>query len=90
MDTSAPNGRLVSNILASIAEFEREIMLARQHEGIARAESEGKYKGRAPTARAKSDEVLRLLEGGVRATDVAKQLGIGRRSGYRILDAAKA
>ena len=50
----------------------------------------GKYKGRAPTARAKSDEVLRLLGSGVRATDVAKQLGIGRRSVYRIVEAAKA
>jgi DNA invertase Pin-like site-specific DNA recombinase len=52
--------------------------------------SEGKYKGRALTARAKSDEVLRLLQSGVRPTDVAKQLGIGRRSVYRIVDGAKA
>ncbi len=54
------------------------------------AKSEGKYKGRAPTARAKSGEVLSLLRSGVRATDVAKQLGIGRRSVYRIIEATKA
>ena len=89
IDTSTPTGRLVFNVVASIAQFEREIMLSRQREGIAKAKMDGKYKGRAPTARAKSGEVLRLLESGVRATDVAKQLGIGRRSVYRILGQAK-
>lgn len=89
MDTATPNGRLMFNVIASIAQFEREVMLARQREGIAKAKSEGKYKGRAPTARAKSEDVLRLLKSGVRATDVAKQLGIGRRSVYRIVEAAK-
>jgi len=89
IDTSTPTGRLVFNVIASIAQFEREIMLARQREGIAKAKSEGKYRGRAPTARAKSAEVLQLLKSGARATDVAKQLGIGRRSVYRIMEAAK-
>ena len=77
------------NVIASIAQFEREVMLSRQREGIARAKSEGKYKGRAPTARAKANEVLRLLKEGVRASDVAKRLGIGRRSVYRILGDAQ-
>ncbi len=89
MDTSTPNGRLMFNVIAAIAQFEREVMLSRQREGIAKAKSEGKYKGRAPTARAKSGEVLSLLQSGIRATDVAKQLGIGRRSVYRIIEAAK-
>ena len=90
MDTGTPNGRLMFNVIAAIAQFEREVMLARQREGIAKAKGEGKYKGRAPTARAKSGEVLSLLQSGVRATDVAKQLGIGRRSVYRIIEAAQA
>jgi DNA invertase Pin-like site-specific DNA recombinase len=80
MDTNSPAGRLVFNVLASIAQFEREIMLTRQREGIAKAKGEGKYKGRKPTARAKSKEVLELLDKGVGATEVAKRLGIGRRS----------
>jgi DNA invertase Pin-like site-specific DNA recombinase len=90
MDTGTPNGRLMFNVIAAIAQFEREVMLTRQREGIAKAKGEGKYKGRAPTARAKSGEVLSLLQSGARATDVAKQLGIGRRSVYRIIEAAKA
>ncbi len=48
------------NVIAAIAQFEREVMLARQREGIAKAKSKGKYKGRAPTAQAKSGEVLSL------------------------------
>jgi DNA invertase Pin-like site-specific DNA recombinase len=35
-------------------------MLERQREGVAKAKAEGKYKGRAPTARAKAVEVRRL------------------------------
>lgn len=90
MDTSSPSGRLIFNVIASIAQFEREVMLTRQREGIARAKGEGKYKGRKPTARAKADEVFCLLDDGVSATNVAKQLGIGRRSVYRILEDVRA
>src|SRR5262245_13316958 len=55
MDTGTPTGKLILNVLTAIAEFEREIMLERQREGIAKAKSEGKFKGRKPTARAKTD-----------------------------------
>ena len=48
------------NMLGSIAQFERELMLERQREGIAKAKAEGKYKGRKPAARAKGSEVKRL------------------------------
>ncbi len=77
-------------MVGAIAQFEREIMLERQREGIAKAKAEGKYKGRAPTAKAKSDEVLALLKGGMGATEVSRELGIGRASVYRILEAATA
>ena len=46
-----------------------------------------KYKGRAPTARVKAPEVKRLREAGVGASEIARKLGIGRASVYRILDA---
>ncbi len=88
LDTSTPMGRLVFNMVGAIAQFEREIMLERQREGIARAKAAGKYKGRAPTAMAKADEALTLLKSGMGATKVAKQLGIGRASVYRIIDSA--
>ena len=88
IDTSTPTGKLMLTILGGVAEFEREIMLERQREGIAKAKAEGKYKGRAPTARAKTDEVLKLHREGIGGTEIARRLGIGRASVYRILEGA--
>lgn len=85
LDTATPTGKLMLNLLGSIAEFERELMLERQREGIAKAKAEGKYKGRAPTARAKAEDVLRLKAGGMTADAIATKLGIGRASVFRIL-----
>lgn len=87
LDTGSASGRLTLNLFASIAQFEREIMLERQREGIAKAKAEGKYKGRKPTARAKSEAVLAMHREGVRPADIARQTGIGRASVYRILEA---
>jgi DNA invertase Pin-like site-specific DNA recombinase len=86
VSASGNSGRLQLQILGAVAEFEREIMLERQREGIASAKSLGKYKGRAPTAKRKSREVLALRSQGIGATDIAEQLGIGRSSVYRIFD----
>lgn len=88
LDTSTPTGTLMLNLLGSIAEFERALMLERQREGIAKAKGEGKYKGRKPTARAKAGEVKALAAKGIGATEIAKTLGIGRASVYRVLGAA--
>jgi DNA invertase Pin-like site-specific DNA recombinase len=85
LDTNTAQGRLMLNVVGSIAQFEREIMLERQREGIAKAKADGKYKGRKPTARAKAKDVKQLQASGMGATDIAKELGIGRASVYRIL-----
>ena len=88
IDTSTPTGRLMFNMLGSIVQFERELMLERQREGVAKAKVEGKYKGRAPTARAKASEVRRLHNERVGPTEIAKRLQISRASVYRVLDAS--
>jgi DNA invertase Pin-like site-specific DNA recombinase len=85
IDTSTPTGRLMFNMLGAIAQFERELMLERQREGVAKAKLEGKYKGRAPTARAKAGTVKQLR--GVGPSEIARRLGIGRASVYRVLGA---
>lgn len=85
LDTTTPTGKLMLNLLGSVAEFEREIMLERQREGIAKAKAAGKYKGRAPTARARADDVLSLKSAGVGPAEISRQLGLSRASVYRIL-----
>jgi DNA invertase Pin-like site-specific DNA recombinase len=84
LDTTTPTGKLMLQVLGAVAEFERAMMLERQREGIAKAKADGKYKGRKPTAQAKSAEVEALLQVGVSPTEVARRLGIGRSSVYRI------
>lgn len=85
LDTSTPTGKLMLNLLGSIAEFERELMLERQREGIAKAKAEGKYTGRQPTARRKADDVMRMKAEGKSASDIVKTLGISRASVFRII-----
>lgn len=84
LDTTTATGKLMLNVLGSVAEFERSMMLERQREGIAKAKADGKYKGRAPTARAKTDDVRTLLSEGVGVVEVAATLGISRSSVWRI------
>jgi DNA invertase Pin-like site-specific DNA recombinase len=88
IDTSAPTGRLILTVLGGISQFEREIMLERQREGIARAKAAGKYRGRKPTALQKARDVLALKHEGLGATEIARAVGIGRASVYRILKAS--
>ena len=85
IDTATPTGKLILTVLGGIAEFEREIMLERQREGIAKAKADGKYKGRKPTARVLGPEVHKLHLAGIGASEIAKKVGIGRASVYRIL-----
>jgi len=85
IDTSSPTGKLILNVMASVAAFEREMMLERQREGIAKAKAEGKYVGRQPTARAKTDMVKAAIEQNIPKAQIAKDLGISRASLYRIL-----
>jgi DNA invertase Pin-like site-specific DNA recombinase len=67
LDTSTASGRLMLNVLGSVAQFEREVMLAK-------AKGEGKYKGRKPTTRDKADAISRLAAEGLTREAIAAQL----------------
>jgi len=86
LDTSTPTGKLMLNVLGSVAQFEREMMLERQREGIAKAKAEGRYRGRKNTAIVPGNfiTVADRLGRGESATKVAADLGISRSSLYRI------
>ncbi len=88
LDTKSASGRLLITVLAAVSEAERTMMLERQRVGIAKAKQEGRYKGRAPTARCKSPHVRELRSSGLCPTEIAARLGMSRSSVYRILSEA--
>jgi DNA invertase Pin-like site-specific DNA recombinase len=88
IDTTNATGKLLLQVVGAIGEFERSMMLERQRKGIAKAKAEGRYKGRAPTARAKADEIKRMAAEGLTRKEIAKQAGVGVPSVYRVLAAA--
>ena len=90
VDTKSPTGRMLLTMFAAVAEFERAIMLERQRAGIAKAKAEGRYRGRAPTARRQTSRVAELRATGKGASAIAVEVGISRASVYRIISEARA
>ena len=82
LDTRNPTSKLMLTILAGVATWEREIMLERQREGIAKAKAAGKYKGRPISIDAAQ---IRQLRAELGPAAIAKRLGIARSSVYRVL-----
>jgi DNA invertase Pin-like site-specific DNA recombinase len=85
MDTRTPTGKLMLTVLGGVAQFEREMMLERQLEGIAKAQAAGKYRGRKPIQTDRRAEVLRLAAAGMAKARIAQELKIGEATVYRIL-----
>jgi DNA invertase Pin-like site-specific DNA recombinase len=87
MDTSTSTGKLLLGMLAVIAEFETDLRRERQRDGIEKAKRERPevYRGRRPTV---DQEAIRKLHAeGVGKTAIAKQLGYGRMTVWRALNA---
>ena len=77
---------LLLTILSGFAQFERNIILERQREGIAIAKAKGKYKG---AKRKLTDEQLDALkvdfDEGIAKTEIAKKYGITRSYVYQLV-----
>jgi DNA invertase Pin-like site-specific DNA recombinase len=85
VDTTTATGKLILNMMVSVAQCEREMMKERQVEGIKRAKADGKYKGRVPKAMNQADKVKALVEAGVTRVQIMEQLGMSKASYYRCL-----
>lgn len=86
IDTSTAAGKAFLDMLGVFAEFETNLRKERQLEGIAAAKAKGVYKGRPATIDGAA--VAKLKAEGLGATEIAKRLGIGRASIYRVLGEA--
>lgn len=74
-------------LLGSVAQMERDLIKERQAEGIAAAKAKGKRLGRPATSVTKA-QVVELKSMGLGATEISKQLEIGRATVYKILKSA--
>ncbi|MEK3790118.1 recombinase family protein [Paenibacillus sp. FSL K6-1230] len=86
------HSQFVLQLLGALAEYERELLLERQREGIEIAKKQGKYKGRAIQYHAKArgrhkllyDTVVEQLQQRQSITQIAKRTGLSRTTIYRI------
>jgi DNA invertase Pin-like site-specific DNA recombinase len=84
VDTGSAAGKAFLDMLGVFAEFETNLRRERQLEGIRAAKARGVYKGRKPSI--DPAEVRRLREAeGLGPSAIARRLGIGRTSVYRVL-----
>lgn len=85
LDFTTPSGRAMAGLLAVFAEFERDLIRERVKAGIAQARVNGKPHGRPATARAKAGQVQALSAEGHSQGEIARRLGMHRRSVSRQL-----
>jgi DNA invertase Pin-like site-specific DNA recombinase len=86
--TIVATGRSMLAVIGAVGQAEREAMLKRVARGDREGQTGGRYKGRVPTVQRQTAEVARLKEAGVRPSEIASRLGIGRASVYRVLGAS--
>ena len=84
IDTKTSAGKCFLDMLGVFGEFETNLRKERQMEGILKAKEKGVYKGRKPSVDV--HKVKELRDGGLGASAIAKELGIGRASVYRALE----
>ncbi len=87
LDTSRPADKVVVHVMASLAEWERELLVERTREGVAHARAQGRVAGPKPKL---SDEQARqarqLIDSGESVASVARSFGVSRQTLYRALD----
>jgi DNA invertase Pin-like site-specific DNA recombinase len=94
IDTTTPQGRLVFHLLASIDEFQRELIVEGTNEGLAAARARGRTGGRKAKLGRRQIELVRLMyaetdETGKRrhtVADIAYEVGVSRQTVYRALE----
>lgn len=83
ISTEGTMGKMVVTILSAVAQAERQRILERTNEGRIEAKAKGVKLGRKQTV--DRDKIQALREEGLGATDIARQMKIGRSTVYKIL-----
>jgi DNA invertase Pin-like site-specific DNA recombinase len=90
IDTTTATGKLIFNIFASLAEFERDMLSERTKAGLKAAKARGRSGGRPNKRNDKAKAVESLYQSGFRINEIVKQTELSRATIYRILNIPKA
>lgn len=86
IDTTTANGELIFHLFASMAQFERSLIVERTQAGLLAAKKRGARLGRPPALKtAQIKHARKLIESGERPTAVASSLGVNRSTLYRAM-----
>lgn len=86
IDTTSPTGRLLYTILASLAAFERDILVERTSEGLKAARARGRVGGRPKTDAKAMQKALALYQTKeYSVTDITDLTGVSKSALYRAL-----
>ncbi len=89
IDTSTPHGRLILQIFAVLAEYERALITERINAGIAAARARGRKGGRRPKLSLEQQQLAAdMAHGGIPITTIATTLGCSRHTVYKALKPA--
>lgn len=84
VDTSTPTGKMVFTVLGAVAELERSLICERVRAGLRNAKAKGKRLGR-PSKNLDAKTILALKAKGLSLRAIAKQLGVGVGTVYRVV-----
>jgi DNA invertase Pin-like site-specific DNA recombinase len=93
IDLSTPAGRMIANVLASIAQFETEVRAERVRAGQQAAKAEGKVWGGSVKGRRLyvNDEqvqtITRMIGEGAKVAAIARATGLSRQTVYQYIPA---
>ena len=86
LDTSRPADKVVLNVMASLAEWERDLLIQRTREGVVQARAQGRVAGPKPKLSDEQAQVAKeLIDGGKTISAVARTFGVSRPTIYRVL-----
>ena len=86
IDTSTTSGKLTFHLFASLAEFERELILERTQAGLSSARARGRLGGRPEKLTDSEKQMIRQLmsDRHSSATEIAKRFSVSRATIYKV------
>lgn len=87
VDLTSPAGKMTMQVIAAVAEFERDLLIERTNAGLRRAKASGIHCGRPQSlSQTQVKQINDLLRGGASVASIAKKFGTSRQTIMRARD----